>query len=94
MNIYVYGGLRAITKSLGKVICADAFCAAAPARPLLVDAFAKRVPPPLRNRHRYFGVLAPNSPLRTAGGSSITSVSTRCGMALCPIHAAQCKTRA
>ena len=60
----------------------------------LIERIAALVPPPRRNRHRYFGVLAPNSPLRTAGGSSITSVSTRCGMALRPIHAAQCKTRA
>jgi len=60
----------------------------------LIARIAALAPPPRRHRHRYFGVLAPNSPLRTAGGSSITSVSTRCGMALRPIHAAQCKTRA
>ncbi len=60
----------------------------------LIERSAALVPPPLRNRHRYFGVLAPNSPRRTAGGSSITSVSTRCRLTLRPIHAEQCKTRA
>jgi len=28
--------------------------------------FAALVPPPRTHRHRYFGVLAPNSPLRSA----------------------------
>jgi len=60
----------------------------------LIERIAALVPPPRRHRHRYFGVLAPNSPLRTAGGSSITSVSTRCRLTLRPIHAEQCKTRA
>ena len=60
----------------------------------LIERIAALVPPPLRNRPRYFGVLAPNSPLRTAGGSSITSVSTRCRLTLRPIHTAQRKTRA
>jgi hypothetical protein len=60
----------------------------------LIERIAALVPPPRRNRRRYFGVLAPNSPLRTAGGSSITSVSTRCSLTLRPIHATQCKTRA
>ena len=59
----------------------------------LIERIAALVPPPRRNRHRYFGVLAPNSPLRTAGGSSITSVSTRCRLTLRPIHAEQRKTR-
>ncbi len=32
----------------------------------LLDRLAALVPPPRLHRHRYFGVLAPNSPLRTA----------------------------
>jgi len=32
----------------------------------LIDRIAALVPPPRTHRHRYFGVLAPNSPLRTA----------------------------
>jgi hypothetical protein len=32
----------------------------------LLDHLAALVPPPRIHRHRYFGVLAPNSPLRTA----------------------------
>ena len=32
----------------------------------LIDRIAALVPPPLTHRHRYFGVLAPNSPLRAA----------------------------
>ena len=32
----------------------------------LLDRLAALVPPPHVHRHRYFGVLAPNSPLRTA----------------------------
>ncbi len=31
-----------------------------------VDRIAALVPPPRTHRHRYFGVLAPNSPLRAA----------------------------
>ena len=31
-----------------------------------LDRLAALVPPPRLHRHRYFGVLAPNSPLRTA----------------------------
>ena len=30
----------------------------------LIDRIAQRVPPPRTHRHRYYGVLAPNSPLR------------------------------
>jgi hypothetical protein len=30
----------------------------------LLDRLAALVPPPRIHRHRYFGVLAPNSPLR------------------------------
>jgi hypothetical protein len=33
----------------------------------LIDRIAALVPPPRTHRHRYFGVLAPNSPLRCAG---------------------------
>jgi hypothetical protein len=32
----------------------------------LLDRLAALIPPPRRHRHRYFGVLAPNSPLRSA----------------------------
>ena len=32
----------------------------------LIDRIAAWVPPPRTHRHRYFGVLAPNSPLRAA----------------------------
>ncbi len=32
----------------------------------LIDRMAALVPPPRTHRHRYFGVLAPNSPLRSA----------------------------
>ena len=32
----------------------------------LIERIAARVPPPRRHRHRYFGVLAPSSPLRAA----------------------------
>lgn len=32
----------------------------------LLDRLAALVPPPRRHRHRYFGVLAPNAPLRAA----------------------------
>ena len=36
-------------------------------RPLeLIDRIAALVPPPRTHRHRYFGVLAPRSPLRAA----------------------------
>ena len=32
----------------------------------LIERIAARVPPPRTHRHRYFGVLAPSSPLRAA----------------------------
>ena len=32
----------------------------------LMDRLAALIPPPRRHRHRYYGVLAPNSPLRSA----------------------------
>ena len=32
----------------------------------LIDRIAQLVPPPRTHRHRYYGVLAPNSPLRSA----------------------------
>ena len=31
-----------------------------------MDRLAALIPPPRRHRHRYYGVLAPNSPLRSA----------------------------
>jgi len=33
---------------------------------MLIGKIAALVPPPRSHRHRYFGVLAPNSPLRAA----------------------------
>jgi Putative transposase len=32
----------------------------------LIERLAALIPPPRRHRHRYFGVLAPNAPLRSA----------------------------
>ena len=32
----------------------------------LINRIAQLVPPPRTHRHRYYGVLAPNSPLRSA----------------------------
>jgi len=32
----------------------------------LLEKLSKLIPPPRQHRHRYFGVLAPNSPLRQA----------------------------
>jgi len=31
-----------------------------------MDCLAALIPPPRRHRHRYYGALAPNSPLRPA----------------------------
>ena len=41
----------------------------------LLDRLAALIPPPRRHRHRYYGVLAPNSPLRTA----VTALATPAG---------------
>ena len=38
----------------------------------LIDRIAALVPPPRTHRHRYFGVLAPNSPLRAAAVAMAT----------------------
>ena len=38
----------------------------------LIDRIAALVPPPRTHRHRYFGVLAPNSPLRAAVTAFVT----------------------
>ena len=40
----------------------------------LIDRIAALVPPPRTHRHRYFGVLAPNSPLRAA----VTAMAQPC----------------
>jgi hypothetical protein len=37
----------------------------------LIDPIAQLVPPPCTHRHRYYGVLAPNSPLRGGDGHGI-----------------------
>ena len=42
----------------------------------LLDRLAALVPPPRVHRHRYFGVLAPNSPLRTAVTALAPGAST------------------
>jgi hypothetical protein len=42
----------------------------------LLDRLAALVPPPRLHRHRYFGVLAPNSPLRTAVTALAPEAST------------------
>ena len=47
----------------------------------LIDRIASLVPPPRTHRHRYFGVLAPNSPLRAA--------AVALGAALQPQHPVQ-----
>jgi Putative transposase len=42
----------------------------------LIDRIAALVPPPRTHRHRYFGVLAPNSPLRAAVTALAAPVQT------------------
>ena len=46
----------------------------------LLDRLAALIPPPRRHRHRYYGVLAPNSPLRTA----VTALAQPTGIAAAP----------
>ena len=43
----------------------------------LIDRIAALVPPPRTHRHRYFGVLAPNSPLRAAVTAMAASTKFR-----------------
>ena len=43
----------------------------------LIDRIAALVPPPRTHRHRYFGVLAPNSPLRAAVTALAQAVPTQ-----------------
>jgi hypothetical protein len=45
----------------------------------LIDRIATLVPPPRSHRHRYFGVLAPNSSLRTAVTAMATPTQTATG---------------
>jgi hypothetical protein len=45
----------------------------------LIDRIAALVPPPRTHRHRYFGVLAPNSPLRAAVTAMATPTQTATG---------------
>ncbi len=50
----------------------------------LLDRLAALIPPPRQHRHRYYGVLAPNSPLRAAvtalaqpaGADTVAAVAT------------------
>ena len=47
-----------------------------PLTPLeLIDCLAQLVPPPRKHRHRYYGVFAPNAPLRAAV-AALTSADT------------------
>ena len=48
--------------------------------PELIERIAALVPPPRTHRHRYFGVLAPNSPLR----ASVTALALAAPCAVCP----------
>ena len=45
----------------------------------LIERIATQVPPPRTYRHRYFGVLAPNSPLRAAVTALATPTQTAAG---------------
>ncbi|MBK7000097.1 MAG: transposase [Rhodoferax sp.] len=48
----------------------------------LIDRIAALIPPPRTHRHRYFGLLAPNSPLRcavTATGRTSADRATSAG---------------
>ena len=49
----------------------------------LLERLAALIPPPRRHRHRYIGVLAPNSPLRTA----VTALAQPVGEAIVPAAA-------
>lgn len=46
----------------------------------LIDRLAALIPPPRRHRHRYYGVLAPNAPLRAAvtalAGAGVETLET------------------
>ena len=56
----------------------------------LIDRIAAVVPPPRAHRHRYFGVLAPNSPLRAA----VTALAQAQGAPSPPATAQAVPTRA
>ena len=43
----------------------------------LIDRIAALLPPPRTHRHRYFGVLAPNSPLRAVVTVMAQSISVQ-----------------
>ena len=47
-----------------------------PRTPVLIDRIAALVPPPRVHRHRYHGVLAPNSPLREQVTALIPKTAT------------------
>ncbi len=49
----------------------------------LLDRLAALIPPPRRHRHRYIGVLAPNSPLRAA----VTALARPVGEVIAPAAA-------
>ena len=54
----------------------------------LIDRIAALVPPPRTHRHRYFGVLAPNSPLRAA----VTAMAQAAPAQATPAHPAPTDT--
>ena len=54
----------------------------------LIDRIAALVPPPRTHRHRYFGVLAPNSPLRAA----VTAMAAPAQVLPLPASPAPCGT--
>jgi len=54
----------------------------------LIDRIAALVPPPRTHRHRYFGVLAPNSPLRAA----VTAMAVAAPLQAAPSQPAQTGT--
>ncbi len=54
----------------------------------LIDRIAALVPPPCTHRHRYFGVLAPNSPLRPA----VTALARDAGVQAAQVQAEPAST--
>lgn len=44
----------------------------------LIERLAALIPPPRRHRHRYYGVLAPNAPLRSAVTALASPRAARC----------------
>jgi hypothetical protein len=55
----------------------------------LIERIAALVPPPRKHRHRYFGVLAPNSPMRAAVTAMATPEEQRAVPAPAKFNSAQ-----